>query len=200
VEVGGWLYSGDPGASDRDEVRRLVGDVKAGDRLLSDQEIEFALSKSTESAPADSASTSTLAVNGTTAAGATAIDLDAAVVTGTIYRGTTFTIAGSSQRYRVTNESDAAANGFTALEFLPGLVAEASDGAVVSLRQANINEAAALCCDWLAAEYAREVSRTVAPNSIQLDQRFAHFRQLADRLRALTSSVGGFFGARLVRV
>lgn len=40
-----WSYSGDPGASDKDEVRFLIQDVDTGLQLLSDEEIQFLLDR-----------------------------------------------------------------------------------------------------------------------------------------------------------
>lgn len=39
-----WTYSGNPGYSPKDQVRFLIGDTDEHDRLLGDQEIEWALS------------------------------------------------------------------------------------------------------------------------------------------------------------
>jgi hypothetical protein len=38
-----WSYSGDPGSSDRDAVRFLVGDTDISDQQLSDEEIDYLL-------------------------------------------------------------------------------------------------------------------------------------------------------------
>ena len=38
-----WSYSGDPGASDLDEVRFLIGDTDTDDQQLSDEEIAYLL-------------------------------------------------------------------------------------------------------------------------------------------------------------
>jgi hypothetical protein len=38
-----WSYSGDPGASDLDEVRFLIGDTDTDDQQLSDEEINYLL-------------------------------------------------------------------------------------------------------------------------------------------------------------
>lgn len=40
---GSWSYSGNPAASDRDEVRFLVGDTDPDSKLLSNEEIDFLL-------------------------------------------------------------------------------------------------------------------------------------------------------------
>jgi len=39
-----WTYSGNPGASDLDEVRFLIGDTDTNDQQLSDEEITYLLS------------------------------------------------------------------------------------------------------------------------------------------------------------
>lgn len=41
--VGHWSYSGDPGASDRDHVRYLIGDVDDKDPLVNDEAIQFSI-------------------------------------------------------------------------------------------------------------------------------------------------------------
>ena len=41
--IGSWAYSGDPNASDRDQIRWLIGDVEIDDPLVSDAEITAAL-------------------------------------------------------------------------------------------------------------------------------------------------------------
>ena len=38
-----WYYSGDPGDSDKDHVRFLIGDTDEGSQLISDEEIAFLL-------------------------------------------------------------------------------------------------------------------------------------------------------------
>lgn len=40
-----WTYSGDPAANDRDAVRWLSGDTDTADRLVTDEEIAFALAE-----------------------------------------------------------------------------------------------------------------------------------------------------------
>lgn len=40
-----WTYSGDPGLSQKDEVRFLVGDTDPNEQLVTDEEIEYALSQ-----------------------------------------------------------------------------------------------------------------------------------------------------------
>jgi hypothetical protein len=39
-----WSYSGDPGASTRDEIRFLIQDTDTNDQLLSDEEIDYLIS------------------------------------------------------------------------------------------------------------------------------------------------------------
>ncbi|HEY0838998.1 MAG TPA: hypothetical protein VGD74_02310 [Vulgatibacter sp.] len=46
-----WSYSGNPGASTKDEVRFLIGDTTEGDPLLSDEEIAYLLEQADDSAP-----------------------------------------------------------------------------------------------------------------------------------------------------
>lgn len=43
-----WTYSGNPAHSDKDAVRFEIGDTNKDDQLLSDEEIEFALSAETD--------------------------------------------------------------------------------------------------------------------------------------------------------
>jgi len=83
------------------------------------------------------ASTGTLAVNGTPALGATTINLDAVSVTGTLVPGDTFVIAGNTQRYAITNTVTAGSNAFAAVTFTPGLAAAPSDDAVVTVSLDN---------------------------------------------------------------
>lgn len=76
---------------------------------------------------------STLAVDGTTAVGASSITLDGATVIGTLPIGITFTIAGDATVYTTTNAVDASSNSLAAVTFSPVLAAEAADDAVVTL-------------------------------------------------------------------
>jgi hypothetical protein len=78
-------------------------------------------------------STSTLAVVGNTAAGVSAIALDAVAVTGTLKPGDTFVIAGDTQRYAVTALATAAGNAFASVAFTPALASAAADNAVVTV-------------------------------------------------------------------
>lgn len=50
--------------------------------------------------------------------------------------------------------------------------------------QGSIRAAAALCAEWLAARYTREVSKSVGSLSIQLADKARQFRELAAQLRA----------------
>lgn len=43
-----WSYSGDPSTGDKDEYRFLIGDTDESDQLLSDEEIEYTLAKTTK--------------------------------------------------------------------------------------------------------------------------------------------------------
>lgn len=84
------------------------------------------------------ASTGTLAVNGASfAVGDTTINLDAVSVTGTLVPGDTFVIAGSTQRYAVTNTTTASSNAFAGVTFTPPLVAAPADDAVVTVSLDN---------------------------------------------------------------
>ena len=71
-------------------------------------------------------------VNGTVAIGGTTISVDA-LGTGTLVPGDTFSIAGNSQEYAITNTTTASANENAGITFTPQLVAAATDGAVVTL-------------------------------------------------------------------
>jgi len=44
--IGTWHYTGDPAASNKDAIRFLVGDVDPADRLISDEEITWARTQS----------------------------------------------------------------------------------------------------------------------------------------------------------
>lgn len=203
VAVAQGLYTGEPLDSDLQEVRFLIGDIDSNDLLLGDKEIEAALSLA-GGQQGGTASTSTLAVAGTTAAGATSIDLDATSVSGTIELGDSFTVAGDIQRYSVTNVTTASDNLFTDVEFWPGLVTSAANDAVVTLRHASVYEAAALCCESLARRFAREVDVTVSSGTgsktTNHSQKSKAYRELARELRQAGSSTRGAFGVRLVRV
>lgn len=85
------------------------------------------------------ASTGTLAVNNGAgyAAGVTTMNIDAATVTGTLVPGDTFSIAGHTQRYAITNTTTAASNAFTGVSFTPGLEAAVADNAVITVNLDN---------------------------------------------------------------
>lgn len=78
-------------------------------------------------------STSALAVNGATTAGATTINLDAAAVTGTLNQGTLFTIAGDDTVYVVTANKTASTNAYNNVPIAPALAVDAADNAVVTV-------------------------------------------------------------------
>ncbi len=79
---------------------------------------------------------STLAVDGTTAAGQASINLDATRVTGTLVQGATFTIAGNATTYTVAADVTASSNALAGVTFTPVLAAEAADDAAVTITQA----------------------------------------------------------------
>ena len=79
------------------------------------------------------ASTGTLAIDGTFALAATTVNLDAGSVTGTLVPGDTFSIAGDTQRYAVTNTVTASGNAFTGVTITPGLAVAPADDAVVTV-------------------------------------------------------------------
>lgn len=83
------------------------------------------------------ASTGTLAAVGAFAAGVSTINLDAVSVTGTLVPGDTFSIAGHTQRYAITNTVTAAANAFTGVTFTPALAAAVADNDVVTVSLDN---------------------------------------------------------------
>lgn len=75
----------------------------------------------------------TVAVKGTTAIGATSIDLDSAGLEGTLVASMTFTIAGDATVYTVSASVEAASGELKSVAFSPPLEAEAADDAVVTL-------------------------------------------------------------------
>lgn len=77
-----------------------------------------------------------LLVDGTVAKGLNTLTIDAADagVTGTLVPGDSFSIAGHTQRYAITNTVTAASNEFVGVTFVPSLEAEATDGDVVTPR------------------------------------------------------------------
>ena len=79
------------------------------------------------------ASVTAVLTNGTPAAGATTVSLDAASLTGTVVPGDSFVIAGNTQRYAITNTVTAASNELVGVTFTPGLAAAPGDGASVTL-------------------------------------------------------------------
>ena len=194
-------YSFNPLRADRDEIRFLVGDTDPAEFLLADAEIDAAMALARAAGnPAGTLSASTLAVNGTTAAGATTINLDATSVSGTVAAGASFTIAGNTQRYFVSGELTAASNALTGLEFWPGLAASAADDAVVTFRLYDVHEAAALCCDNLARRFARKADVSIDGRSESFSQISTQYAELARTLRRQSSGAGGSFGRKLVRV
>lgn len=66
--------------------------------------------------------------------GATSIILDKATLTGTMTRGDTFVLAGSTQRYAVTTTATAASNEI-AITITPGLTIAYADNAAATVRQ-----------------------------------------------------------------
>lgn len=78
--------------------------------------------------------TSALLTNGTPAAGAVTMNVDAASVTGTLVDGDSFVIAGNTQRYAVNGgPHTASGNAIAGLTFTPGLAAAPGDGAAVTV-------------------------------------------------------------------
>ncbi|MHC4899509.1 MAG: DUF4350 domain-containing protein [Planctomycetota bacterium] len=78
-------------------------------------------------------STASLQVNGTPGKGATTMNLDAALVAGTLAPGDTFVIAGDTQHYTITNTTKASLNTFTSVTFVPGLAAAPADNTSVTV-------------------------------------------------------------------
>lgn len=97
----------------------------------------FFASQNVQTHTKGTASTGTLAVNGTFAAGVSTINLDAGSVTGTLVAGDSFVIAGDTQRYSVTATSTASGNAFTGVTFTPALAAAPADDAVVTVQLHN---------------------------------------------------------------
>lgn len=198
-------YSGDPLTRDVDMVRFLVGDTKLDDPLRGDAEYSAALAISEQSARMSiTLSRADLAVNGTTSAGATEINLDAAVLTGTLQAGMVFTIAGQSARYVVTSSVAASGNALSSVPFLPGLTAQATDNAAVTVKFANAYSAAAMICDSLAAEYAREHDIESSDGRRKsLSQKSSAFAARASALRSMSAAGrpgGAYFGRPVLRV
>lgn len=192
-------YSANPLRADRDELRLLIND-RGPDFLLTDSEIDGAMQLAQRTGnPAGTLSASVLAVNGTTAAGATEIALDATTVTGGVLPGASFTIAGNSQRYFVSGEVDASSNALT-VEFWPGLVASATDDAAVTFRLFDIFEAGAICHEIIAGHFAQKPAVTIDGRSESYTNAVAYHTERARVLRRQSTSAGGTFGAKLVRV
>lgn len=194
-------YSFNPLRADRDEIRFLVGDTDPAEFLLADAEIDAAMALARAAGnPAGTLSAAALAVNGTTAAGATEINLDAVNVSGTVAEGASFTVAGNSQRYFVSAELATAGNALTGLQFWPGLAAEAVNDAVVTFRLYDVYEAAALCCDNLARRFARKADVSIDGRSESFSQISKQYADLSRTLRRQSAGSGGAFGRKLVRV
>jgi hypothetical protein len=184
VDTGDWFYSGSPLQSDKDEIRFLVGDTQSDRQLLSDQEIQAAITLALRAgSPGGTLSTPTLYANGTFSAGLQAIDLDAPVAYGTILVGDSFVVAGNSTRYYVTAEAEIEDNAVTELAFRPGLQATVADDTAIVFRLFGVHEAAALCCDNLARRFATEVDVSVDGRSEAFSQRYRAFMSLATELR-----------------
>src|SRR5512139_195599 len=181
-----WLYSGDPLKTDRDEVRFLCGDTDASDPLLEDAEVDGAIQMALQAnapthisttvsnsyvvTPYDALplSSSTLAVNGTHAAGSDTIDLDATTLKGSVRPGDVLLIAGHAARYTVMQTVVTAAdNALVDVQIWPGLIAAAADNVAAYVRLFNVKEAAALCCEALSRRFAREVDESVDGRSRQ---------------------------------
>jgi hypothetical protein len=72
-------------------------------------------------------------VNGAVTVGATSMNIDSAILTGTLVAGDIFTIAGNPQQYVVTGATrTAAGNAIAGLTFSPAAVASFADNAVVT--------------------------------------------------------------------
>lgn len=98
---------------------------------------EFFANQNVKTHTKGTASTGSLLVNGATAKGATSINLDAGSVTGTLVPGDSFSIAGDSQRYAVTNTVTASGNAFAGVTFTPELAVAAADNAAVTVELAD---------------------------------------------------------------
>lgn len=77
-------------------------------------------------------STTSVALQGAHAVGATSVTLDAGTLTGTLKRGDTFVINGHSQRYAVTADATASGNAVT-VSITPALVQDYADNAAVTV-------------------------------------------------------------------
>lgn len=77
--------------------------------------------------------------------GQTSINVSAVSVTGTVAPGDSFTVAGDTQRYAITNSVTASANQYSAVTFLPAAKVAWADQAVLTLTQGvgtNVNNVA----------------------------------------------------------
>lgn len=110
------------------QLRGTLG-IKFGSEVFANQ--------NTPSHVKGTASTGTLAVKTTVAAGLSTITLDAVSVTGTLVPGDTFVIAGNTQRYAITNTTTAGTNEFVGVTFTPALVATATADDVVTVSLDN---------------------------------------------------------------
>ena len=72
--------------------------------------------------------------------GDTTVNLDDTVLTGIIYQGNTFTVAGDSQVYRVTATATASANAITALAFEPAAKVAWTDNAILTVDPSYDNQ------------------------------------------------------------
>lgn len=85
--------------------------------------------------PNTGAAVTTLAINGTKAAGSTAVDLDAAAVQGVLRKGSKYTVAGHSTTYETTADVTATSNALASVGTTTALEAEATDDDVVTISQ-----------------------------------------------------------------
>jgi hypothetical protein len=72
--------------------------------------------------------------------GDTTVDLDDVALTGVIYQGNTFTVAGDDTVYRVTGDKTAAANAITALPFEPAAKVAWVNNAVITVGSSAANQ------------------------------------------------------------
>ena len=75
-------------------------------------------------------------VDGATSSGATAINISATSLVGSVGGGNTFVISGDTTNYTVTNNVTASSNSMIGITFTPALSSNAADGAQVSVGQA----------------------------------------------------------------
>src|SRR5262249_12830904 len=107
--------------------------------------------------------------------------------------GDSFTLAGSTQRYQITNATTAAGNAFAGVQIAPGLLSSAADGAAVLLRFANVYEAAALCLESIARRWARYPDETIDGRTIHWSQRASFVAAQATALRKQAGHAGSGF-------